>query len=293
MPEHNFSRGIEMQNVFLRLKNKLEEAGILGASFELRQIFSTVTGDSHYEIRLENEFTDEQIVRVEELVDRRIAGEPLQYLLGEWDFMGLTFSLGEGVLIPRPETELLCEQGFDFLETRPLTKRRVLDLCCGTGCIGISAAKYIPGAEVTCVDKYDAPLAYTKKNALDNGVEVTLVKGDALLPPGEGMGLFDLILTNPPYILTGDLDTLQREVRHEPREALDGGADGLDFYRAITAYWVESLAPDGALMAEIGVGESEAVKELFLSAGLTHVRVIDDYCGIPRVVRGEKQSNGA
>lgn len=286
MPERNFSRGIEMQNVFLRLKNKLEEADILGASFELRQIFSTVTGDDHYEIRLENEFSDEQIVRIEELVDRRIVGEPLQYLLGEWEFMGLPFSLGKGVLIPRPETELLCEQGFDFLEGRPVSARRVLDLCCGTGCIGISAKKYIPGAQVTCLDKYETPLRYTAENAARNEVTVNILRGDALLPPDGTVGTFDLIFTNPPYILTGDLATLQTEVRHEPKEALDGGEDGLDFYRAITTHWVGRLVPGGALMAEIGVGESDAVREMFLAAGLIDVRVIDDYCGIPRIVRG-------
>ncbi len=288
MPEHNFSRGIEMQNVFLRLKNKMEEADILGASFELRQIFSTVTGDDHYEIRLENEFSDEQIVRIEEMVDRRIAGEPLQYLLGEWEFMGLPMLVGEGVLIPRPETELLCEQGLDFLESRPADSRRVLDLCCGTGCLGIVAAKYIPGAAVTSLDKYDIPLQYTEQNAALNGVTLSVVRGDALLPPPDGLGLFDLIMTNPPYILTGDLETLQKEVRHEPREALDGGDDGLDFYRALTAHWVSLLTKDGVLMAEIGIGEKEAVAALFEEAGLTDVRVLDDYCGIPRVVCGKR-----
>lgn len=286
MPEHNFSRGIEMQNFYLRMKNKLDEAGILGASFELRELFGFVTGRKNYEIRLENEFSDEEIVRIEELVDRRIAGEPLQYLLGEWEFMGLPVAVGEGVLIPRPETELLCEQGFDFLETRPT--RRVLDLCCGTGCIGIAAKKYVAGTEVVCVDKFDAPLRYTAENAAKNGVSVAVVRGDALLPPSGDLGVFDLILTNPPYILTNDLSTLQTEVKHEPREALDGGADGLMFYRALTAHWLSLLRDGGAVMAEIGIGEKDEVEALFVNAGLKNVRTVDDYCGIPRVVRGEK-----
>lgn len=288
MPEHNFSKGIEMQNVFLRLKNKLEEGGILAASFELRQIFGAISGDDFYEIRLENEFTEEQIIEIESMVDRRLAGEPLQYILGEWEFMGLPVYVGEGVLIPRPETELLCEQGFDFLETRPKEDRRLLDLCCGTGCIGIAAAKYIAGAKVTCADKFDKPLEYTQKNAELNGVTIDILRCDALLPPPETVGKFDLILTNPPYIRTKDMATLQTEVTHEPVTALDGGEDGLDFYRAILAEWTSVLVSGGALMAEIGIGESDAVAKLFEDAGLSDIRVIDDYCGIPRIVRGQK-----
>jgi len=277
-----------MQNFYLRMKNKLDEAGILGASFELRELFGFVTGRKNYEIRLENEFSDEEIIRLEELIDRRIAGEPLQYLLGEWEFMGLPFAVKEGVLIPRPETELLCEQGFDFLETRPPERRRLLDLCCGTGCIGIAAKKYVQGAEVTCLDRFDTPLSLTEENAAKNGVDVRILRGDALLPPEADSGEFDLILTNPPYIPSRDIASLQKEVLFEPHEALDGGEDGLCFYRALTEHWLSVLCEGGAVMAEIGIGEKEEVMALFLKAGLKDVRVINDYADIPRVVIGKK-----
>ena len=291
MAERNFSKGIEMQNVYLRLKNKLEENGIIAASFELRQIFGVVSGDNFYQIRLENEFSEEEIIRLEDMVDRRIKGEPLQYIIGEWEFMGLPFKVREGVLIPRSETELLCEYGFDFLETRPENSRRVLDLCCGTGCIGITAAKYVKGADVTLIDKYDIPLEITKENAALNGVNVNIVRGDALSAPDEKSGKFDLILTNPPYITAEDMKTLQKEVTYEPETALFGGDDGLDFYRSITEHYVPLLNENGALMAEIGIGEMLPVCEMFEAAGLSDVCAIKDYNDIPRIVIGLKKGN--
>lgn len=288
MAERNFSKGIEMQNVYLRLKNKLEEGGIIAASFELRQIFGAVSGDSFYQIRLENEFTEEEIIRLEDMVDRRLSGEPLQYIIGEWEFMGLPFKVREGILIPRSETELLCEQGFDFLETRPENRRRVLDLCCGTGCIGICAAKYVRGTDVTLIDKYDIPLEVANENAKLNGVDVKIVRGDALSSPDGALGKFDLILTNPPYITAKDMKTLQKEVTYEPETALFGGEDGLDFYRSITENYVPLLTEDGALMAEIGIDEMLPVCEMFEAAGLKNVCAIKDYNDIPRVVMGFK-----
>ncbi len=278
-----------MQNFFLRLKNRLEEAGSITASFELRQIFAQLSGDPFYEIRLENEFSEEQLRAAEDMVDRRIAGEPLQYILGEWEFMGLPFFVGKGVLIPRPETELLCEKGLDFLEKRPAGSRRTLDLCCGTGCLGICAAKYIPGTVAVCADKFDVPLEYTGRNAERNGVKVEILRADALLAPPEGIGKFDLIMTNPPYVTDRDMDTLQKEVRYEPEEALRGGEDGLDFYRSILAKWSGLLVPGGALMAEVGAGEAGAVAELFSENGFSAPEVTEDYCGIPRIVSGVKE----
>ena len=289
MAENNFNKGVEMQNVYLRLKNKLDEAGILAASFELRQILSAVTGDGFYQVRLENEFSNDEIIRIEDMVDRRIAGEPLQYIIGEWEFMGLPLKVREGALIPRPETELLCELGFDFLDARAPGQKRMLDLCCGTGCVGIAAKKYIVGSDVVCLDKYDIPLELTRENAILNEVDITVARGDALSLPPENIGAFDLILTNPPYIPTGDLPSLQTEVRREPCEALDGGEDGLDFYRSIAKNYVPLLKPDGRIYAEIGVNEDEAVAKIFASAGLCEISIANDYAGIPRVVSGAKK----
>lgn len=278
----NYDDGVEMQNFYLRMKNKLEEAGVLSATFELRQILEHFTGEKFYEVRLENEFSEETIDQMEEIVNRRCAGEPLQYLLGGWDFMGLPFACGEGVLIPRPETELLAEIA---LKTPAKT---VLDLCCGSGCIGISLAK-LGGINATLVDLYDAPLSYTQKNAESNGVSVNIVKADVLKAPQREIfpQSFDLITSNPPYIATRELDFLQKEVQHEPRTALDGGKDGLDFYRAICENWLCLLNVGGRILFEVGIYQAEDVAKLLSEKGF-EVNIHEDYAGIGRIVEGVK-----
>lgn len=280
----NFDDGVEMQNFYLRMKNELEEAGILSASFELRQILEHFTGDKFYEVRLENEFDEPTIDAMEEIVRRRVAGEPLQYLLGGWDFMGLPFSCGEGVLIPRPETELLVEKALDSLGGAPA---RVLDLCCGSGCIGISIQKLAENTLVTCVDLYDAPIEFTNKNAEKNGVadRLTVIRADVTAKP-ELTEKFDMIVSNPPYISSRELDFLQREVQREPREALDGGKDGLDFYRAIAENWLCLLNEGGKVFFEVGIYQAEEVKTLLENAGLIEVKIHEDYAGIGRIVEG-------
>ncbi len=276
----NYDDGVEMQNFYLRMKNKLEEAGVLSASFELRQILEHFTGDKFYEVRLENEFPEEMIDKMEEIVNRRCEGQPLQYLLGGWDFMGLPFLCGEGVLIPRPETELLVERALE----NPCGK--MLDLCCGSGCIGISLAK-LSNADVTCVDLYDAPLSYTKQNAEQNGVQIKIIRADVTLPFDSAVFTekYDLITSNPPYIATRELDFLQKEVLQEPREALDGGADGLDFYRAIIGNWLCLLNSGGRVLFEVGIYQAEEVKTLLEAAGFK-ATVYEDYAGIGRIVEG-------
>lgn len=275
----NYDDGVEMQNFYLRMKNKLEEAGNLSASFELRQILEHFSGDKFYEVRLENEFSEEAINQMEEIVNRRCNGEPLQYLLGGWDFMGLPFTCGNGVLIPRPETELLVEKALE----KPAGK--VLDLCCGSGCIGISLAK-LGNAEVTCLDLYDIPLKYTAENAEKNGVNIKIIRNDIMNPDLSVFDeKFDLITSNPPYIPTKELDFLQKEVSFEPREALDGGNDGLDFYRAIIENWLCLLNQGGRVLFEVGIYQAEQVKSLLEAAGFK-AAIYEDYAGIGRIVEG-------
>ncbi len=279
----NYDDGVEMQNFYLRMKNKLEEAGVLSATFELRQILEHFTGEKFYEVRLENEFSEETINKMEEIVDRRIKGEPLQYLLGGWDFMGLPFACGEGVLIPRPETELLAEIA---LKSKAKT---VLDLCCGSGCIGISLAK-LGEMNATLVDLYDAPLEFTEKNAEKNGVNVSIIKADVLKAPEEKKfpEKFDLITSNPPYIATRELEFLQKEVLHEPKTALDGGRDGMDFYRAICKNWLSLLNDGGKILFEVGIYQAEDVARLLEESGNFKATIYNDYAGIGRIVEGVK-----
>lgn len=219
------------------------------------------------------------------LLRRRAAGEPVQYLLGEWDFMGLTFAVGPGVLIPRPETELLAETAIACLRGRQ--KPRVLELCGGSGCIAIAVAKALPQAEITVLELSGDAMSYLQKNIARHGVKnVTAVQGDALSPPQTIAGRYDAILSNPPYIARGELPTLQREVRREPAMALDGGADGLDFYRGFNGIYPKMLTDGGLLLYEIGEEQGDAVAALLREAGLERVTVLRDLYGLPRDVLG-------
>lgn len=207
--------------------------------------------------------------RLEELVSRRKSGEPLQYILGKWEFMGLPFYTRPCALIPRQDTETLCE------EALAIGGKTLLDLCCGTGCIGVSLAK-LGGFEVTFGDISRGCIDLARENAALNGVSGSFVLTDMF---GNISGSYDMICVNPPYIPTSDLALLQAEVKREPALALDGGADGLDFYRRISRDYAAHLNPGGALLMEVGAGQAEDVAAMFPNAGR-----IEDICGIERVV---------
>ena len=207
--------------------------------------------------------------RIEGIVKRRAQGEPLQYILGKWEFMGLPFYTRPCALIPRQDTETLCE------EALAIGGRTLLDLCCGTGCIGVSLAK-LGGFEVTFGDISRDCIDLARENAALNGVAGSFVLTDMF---GNISGSYDMICVNPPYIPTSHLALLQAEVKREPALALDGGADGLDFYRRIARDYAAHLNPGGALLMEVGAGQAEDVAAMFPKA-----RRIEDICGIERVV---------
>ena len=220
---------------------------------------------------------------------RRITGEPLQYILGEWDFMALTLHCGPGVLIPRDDTAVLVEAAAKRLAG--VSAPRGLDLCAGTGAVGLMLAMET-GAEVAAVEKFDAAFGYLRENlARYPQLAVEAVQGDVLAPAFAASvpGGFDFIVSNPPYIETGELPDLQREVQREPRTALDGGADGLVFYRAVCALWAEKLRSGGVLAVEIGETQGRAVSDLFEAAGLTDIRIHKDTAGLDRAVSGVRQ----
>lgn len=207
--------------------------------------------------------------RLEELISRRKSGEPLQYILGKWEFMGLPFYTRHCALIPRQDTETLCEEALS------IGGKTLLDLCCGTGCIGVSLAK-LGSFEVTFGDISPDCLGLARENAALNGVAGSFVLTDMF---GNISGSYDMICVNPPYIPTSELASLQAEVKREPRLALDGGADGLDFYRRISRDYAAHLSPGGTLLMEVGAGQAEDVAEMFPKA-----EIIKDICGIKRVV---------
>lgn len=208
---------------------------------------------------------------IDGIAKRRAQGEPLQYILGKWEFMGLPFYTRPCALIPRQDTETLCEEALK-INGRGKT---LLDLCCGTGCIGVSLAK-LGGFEVTFADISPDCLALARENAALNGVAGSFVLTDMF---GNISGSYDMICVNPPYIPTSELASLQAEVKREPVLALDGGADGLDFYRRIARDYATHLSPGGTLLMEVGAGQAEDVAAMFPKA-----EIIKDICGIERVV---------
>ncbi len=235
--------------------------------------------------------SETELAALRELVKRRANREPLQHLVGSTSFCGLEMQVGPHVLIPRPETELLAERAWNYLsalssESRATAPPTALDLGTGSGCLAISLAVKCPAARVTAVDISQEALTIARQNATANGVDerITFYCGDGLeaLPPE---ARFDLIVTNPPYIPSSEIETLQPEVRdHDPRLALDGGPDGLAFFRRLARDAGARLSGDGTLMAEFGDGQSETIAALFKGSGWRIEGVEPDYSGRSRIL---------
>lgn len=226
-------------------------------------------------------------------VQQRIARRPLQYILGEWEFMGLTLAVGEGVLCPREDTAVLVETAASAAKAlHPQKKLTALDLCAGSGAAGLGVCRLCAGAELTCVELSPEALPYLEKNiAAYPQYAVRAVQGDVLSPEFAAQfadGGYQLIVSNPPYIATEEITTLEPEVQQEPKLALDGGEDGLLFYRAICRLWLPKLCHGGVLAVEIGEEQGESVRRLFTESGLQNVTVTKDWANLDRCVSGVK-----
>ncbi len=250
------------------IKERLSKSGVESAAFESREILKEA--EKYGELYAE---------KIEEFTRRRCLGEPLQYVFGEWDFYGRRIFCRKDVLIPRPETEILVELALKLTVDRGHIK--VLDLCCGSGCIGLTIAKE-RHADVTLVDISKDALKLTADNAKLFGVKVEIVKRSVFDSPLEQK--FDLLVTNPPYIKRCELKDLQSEVQHEPMLALDGGEDGFDFYREIAGKWKNSLIQGGIFLAEVGIGQAQELAAMLVQEGFSDVRVHRDLSGIERIV---------
>ena len=267
-------------------KEKLAAAGIEDYGFEARVIIKLITGFDSKKILLNynSPLTDFQQNALKEIIDRRVTRYPLQYILGEWEFYGRVFKVGEGVLIPRADTETAVEAALKLIENRQ--NPHVLDLCAGSGVIGITIAAIREDSRVTLLEKYDEAARYLKENiALNRAANARYIKGDVLSGDESG-NKYDLIVSNPPYIKSGDMPFLQPEVGFEPETALEGGEDGLTFYRAITENYKKALNKGGFICFEVGTGEAEAVCEILKNAGFADVCKRKDLSGADRVVFG-------
>lgn len=280
---------IMYNDLYLDVRRQLRESGVEAATLEARELVCFGTGKSREELTRDSRLyaSPEREEAVRKLVERRAAGEPVAYLIGEWEFYGLPLDISQDVLIPRADTEVLAETAISYLQG--LDECRVLDLCAGSGCLGLAAAAHVPQARVILGDLSDSALKICRQNIRRNGLtgRVMPIQLDAMQKPERSLGEFHCILCNPPYIPTGDIPGLEISVRdYEPHLALDGGADGLDFYRSIVCGWQDALAPGGRLYFEVGLGQADAVLRLMRSQGFGDIQVKKDRRGIPRVVFG-------
>lgn len=262
----------------------LKERGIERAQKEAEILIAYGAGIEALEMYRDNpDMTDSQICAAEKLLSRRLLREPLSYIIGHEEFLDLTLEVGDGVLIPRPETELMAEHALKKSGTQT-----ILDLCTGSGCLALALARGIPSAQVYGVDISDIAVGYAKRNAVRNNISnVTFLQGD-LFEPFKDKNFFDLIISNPPYIRSGDISALQPEIREwESETALDGGEDGLDFYRMIIPSASGYLKDRGMLMLEIGAGQADDTADMIRSAGYSCFRIIKDYNGIERILEAE------
>lgn len=272
-------------NAYNDIKKQLKNAGIEDNIFEAKQIIKHITGYSNEQILsgYQNELSGFQEINLQVIMKQRLNRYPLQYILGKWDFYGRPYKVGPGVLIPRPDTETVIEVCLDIIDKEKPSD--VLDLCAGTGCIGITIACERKNSNVTLVEKYEEAARYIKENIKNADGNANILMGDIFESIGADKK-YDLIVSNPPYINEKDMGNLQPEVEFEPPTALYGGEDGLMFYRAIASNYRDSLKSGGSLVFEIGYDQGEAVKDILLALGFKNVKIKKDYSENDRVVFG-------
>lgn len=277
-------------DLYIATRKALRDAGIEAHSLEARILVAHSAGKTTNELMrdmmLYTSGDTEQIL--ESLLKRRLAGEPVAYITDEWEFYGLPITLNSNVLIPRVDTELLVDLAVKAARGKKMDAR-VLDLCCGSGCIGCAIAKELPASRVVMADISLEALKISRKNVQRNALtpRVTCIEADVTKTPPMLVGNFDLLVCNPPYIPTTDIIALDTSVRDwEPMMALDGGNDGLDFYRAVLKNWKGVLRHGGLLLFEVGIYQAEDVKTLMLMNGFLGVESVQDTGGIDRVVYG-------
>lgn len=280
---------ITYNDLYLDIRQLFHKNGLPAATLEARELVCFASGKTREELQYDGRlYVPQEIeLRTRDLVARHLAGEPVAYLIGEWEFYGLPLDISESVLIPRPDTEVLAHEAIEYVKT--LEDARVLDLCAGSGCIGLAVASQCKNARVVLGEKDEGALRVCRQNIRRNALngQVVTLPVDALQKPSPQLGEFDCIISNPPYIPTAEIETLDVSVRdYEPHLALDGGIDGLNFYRAICEKWRDALHVGGRLYFEIGIGQADEVLRIMRSVGFGEISVVPDLNDIPRVIVG-------
>ena len=275
-----------LREVYRACRDTLAQGGIEAPDFEALCLLEHVTGCGRAALIAHGDrtVTESQRALLNSLTEKRLTRYPLQYLLGTWSFMGIPLSVGEGVLIPRDDTEVCVGLCLEHLKAKP--HAAAVDLCAGSGAIAL-ALEHFGQAEVTAVELSEDAFYFLKKNIADNHAAVKALHGDVLTCHRSFTdGSLELIVSNPPYIRRGELALLQAEVQYEPVMALDGGESGFDFYDAIIRSWRGKLKPDGAQVFELGEGQAAHVKELMQAAGFADIRTETDLGGCHRAIIG-------
>jgi len=278
-------------DIYLDVRKKLRAAAIEACEMEARLIMAFSAGKTREEILNMGRIyaTDAQIKKkIYECLERRLQGEPIAYITGEWEFYGIPIIVNNSVLIPRIDTELLAREAINLI-SRKGWKTRLLDLCAGSGCVGIAVAANAMNCRIVLADVSQQALSVCRANMLATNLSsrITAVEVDALKAPPAVLSAFDVIVSNPPYIPTGDLKQLDVSVReYEPVQALDGGKDGLDYFRAIAENWKKIIKPGGNLIFECGSGQATDVRAIMVKNGYKDIKIFKDTLGIERVLTG-------
>ena len=278
-------------DMYIRLRQGLKDAGVEAHSLEARLIIAAAAGKTQAELLRDMQlYTSSEVeAKAAELARRALSGEPVAYVTGAWSFYGVEFKITHDVLIPRTDTEVLVQAALDQIPGRD--GLRILDLCTGSGCVGCAMAHTLPRSRVVLVDNDEKALAVAQENVWRLGLadRVECLRMDVNAAPPADLGSFDLILANPPYVPTGELAKLDASVReYEPWRALDGGPDGLDCVRAILKNWVAPLRQSGRMLLEIGEDQAQEVFRLMRQADLHQLAAVQDTQGCDRVVLGKK-----
>lgn len=280
--------------LYLSMRRRLKEAGVEEYALEARRLLALAAGCTDAELITRFYLypgTDVERTAAG-LLARRLRGEPLAYIAGSWDFYGMTLLVNPSVLIPRMDTEVLVTTALKLLRPEN-AEPRILDLCCGSGCIGCALAKELPKARVYLADVSPEALSVARRNISLHrlGSRCVCIDADALSPPPLRMSNFDLLACNPPYISEEELETLDPSVRDwEPALALDGGPDGLAFYRSVLKHWQSVLRDEGIIIFEVGEGQAKSVRALLTEHGFHNLGCALDTLGIERVVYGRKKA---
>lgn len=279
-------------DLYRHTRDSLRKSGIDNPEFESYAMLELLLGIKKETVLLnaKTESSREQIQIIDDALQKRADGYPLQYITGIWEFYGNDFFVGDGVLIPRSDTEILVDMAFDSVKS--IANPVIIDLCSGSGCVGISLAKLLPKSHIYLVEYSDKAIEYIRKNIDLNKVDNVFLHKLDVLDAGK-LEVFDnvtadVIVANPPYLTALDMDNLQKEVEFEPKMALFGGNDGLDFYRGISRIWKKYLKPDGMIAFEVGLGQSDQVAEVLRENEFRDVEFERDLIGIERVVFGIK-----